>query len=236
MVSIDLILYSWVAGFTVFLGGLLANIFEQHVNDGIIKEYVIHAFLAFGSGILLSAVALVLIPKGMEQVNLAPLLMAFVLGLFVFSKLDMYLEAKGGQLGALMAMLMDFIPEAIALGALFAVEPQVAVLLAVFIGMQNLPEAFNAYRELALSGLKGAWILVIFFLLSFVGVISAIVGQLFLSGQPDLTAMLMLFASAGILYLLFNDLAPAIKMNNSVLPARLAVLGFLFGMVGEKLI
>lgn len=65
---------------------------------------------------------------------------------------------------------MDFIPESIALGATFAIEPNLAILLAVFIGLQNLPEAFNAYRDLILSGFTEKKTLIIFFFLSFFGI------------------------------------------------------------------
>ena len=69
-----------------------------------------------------------------------------------FMLLDRYLARKGGQTATLLAMMMDFVPKSIALGALFALEPGIAMLLAVFIGLQNLPEAFNSFRDLVLSG------------------------------------------------------------------------------------
>lgn len=236
MVSINLILYSWIAGIAVLLGGLLAHSVVAHVRSGVIKQYIIHAFLALGSGILLSAVALVLIPRGMQDLKLLPLLVSFIAGLIVFSLLDQYLSNKGGKVGTLLAMLMDFVPEAIALGALFAVDNQLAILLAVFIGMQNIPEAFSAYLDLLASNLKPKFILTVFFLLSFVGIIAAIIGKIFLSDAPLFTAALMVFASGGILYILFNDLAPVIKYKKSMLPAQFAALGFMIGMIGGKVI
>jgi zinc transporter, ZIP family len=47
---------------------------------------------------------------------------------------------------------MDFIPESIALGAVFATDTSMALLLAIFIGLQNLPEAFNSFRDMVKSG------------------------------------------------------------------------------------
>lgn len=231
-----LILYAWLAGFSVFVGGLIACLFHEYVKNGIIKQYVIHSALALGSGILLSAVALVLIPKGMENLSLLPIVSTFILGILVFAWLDSYLAKKSGQLGALLAMLMDFLPEVIALGALFAVEPEVALLLAIFIGVQNIPEAFSAYIELEKHKIKRHTILIIFFLLSFVGVIAAVLGLWLLAEQPKLTAGLMVFAAGGILYILFNDLAPEVKMKKSTIPAMLAAVGFGLGMIGEKLV
>lgn len=230
----ELLLYSWLAGFAVFVGGALAALFEKQIKEGLFKKYVIHSFLALGCGILLSAVALVLLPRGMESLPLPMILIGFSAGVALFSALNTYFEKKGGQTGTLLAMLMDFIPEAIALGALFSVEPHVAALLAVFIGLQNVPEAFNSYRDLVASGLKPTPVLVIFFLLSFVGIISAVGGQVLLTDKPNLTDLLMIFASGGILYLLFDDLIPTMQMGKSKLPAIMAAVGFIVGIIGEK--
>lgn len=236
MISAKLLIFAWIAGLCVFLGGFLAYLVEKHLQQGQIKQHIIHSCQAWGAGILLSAVALVLIPQGVAELNLLPILIFFVTGIVVFAFLDAYFARHGGQVGTLLAMLMDFIPEAIALGALFAVEPKVALLLALFIGFQNLPEAFNAYRDLIASGLQAKLILSLFLLLSSVGVISAVLGQLFLSQQPGITAAMMVFASGGILFLMFDDLAPSSKMENSNLPAKMASLGFLLGIIGEKIV
>ena len=133
-------------------------------------------------------------------------------------------------------MMMDFIPESIALGAVFAIEPQMALLLAVFIGLQNLPESFNSFRDLVQSGFSVKKTLIIFFCLSFLGVFSALIGHFFLSAHPDLTAHLMMFASGGILYLLIQDIIPESKLEKNYLISLGASLGFLVGIGGEMLI
>lgn len=132
-------------------------------------------------------------------------------------------------------MMMDFIPESIALGAVFAIEPDMAILLAIFIGLQNLPEAFNSYRDLVQSGFTAKKTLIIFFFLSFFGIIGALIGHFFLSNYPELTAHLMVFASGGILYLLIQDIIPESKLAKNYLTSLGATLGFLVGIIGEKL-
>jgi ZIP family zinc transporter len=131
---------------------------------------------------------------------------------------------------------MDFIPETIALGAIFATEPKMATLLAVFIGLQNLPEAFNSYRDLVQSGFTTTKTLIIFFFLSFFGIIGALIGHFLLVSYPNLTAHLMTFASGGILYLLIQDIIPESKLDKNYLTSLGATLGFLVGIIGEKMI
>lgn len=192
--------------------------------------------MSFGAGIILSALALVLIPKGMEELTLVPMAISFLTGGVLFMFIDRYLAKKGGQTATLLAMMMDFVPESIALGAVFAIEPKMAALLAVFIGLQNLPEAFNSFRDLVQSGFTVTKTLIIFFFLSFCGIIGALIGHYFLSDFPDLTAHLMTFASGGILYLLIQDIIPESKLDNNYMTALGATLGFLVGIIGEKLI
>jgi ZIP family zinc transporter len=139
-------------------------------------------------------------------------------------------------MASLLAMMMDFVPESIALGAVFAIEPSMAYLLAVFIGLQNLPEAFNSFRDLTQSGFTVKITLIIFFFLSFLGIIGALTGHFLLSKHQDLTAHLMTFASGGILYLLIQDIIPESKLENNYLTSFGATLGFLLGIIGEKII
>lgn len=232
----SIILFSGFAGITVFIGGLLAHYFNHHIKESPVKYEITHTLMSFGAGIILSALALVLVPKGMEQLDLLPLSVFFVLGAVLFMFLDQYLAKKGGQTATLLAMMMDFIPESIALGAVFSIDPSMASLLAVFIGLQNLPEAFNSYRDLVQSGFTAKKTLLIFFGLSFFGIIAALIGYFFLSGSPALTAYLMIFASGGILYLLIQDIIPASKLDKNYLTPLGSTLGFLVGIIGEKVI
>jgi ZIP family zinc transporter len=192
--------------------------------------------MSFGAGIILSAVALVLIPAGMEELNLFPMILSFISGAIIFMVLDQYLAKKGGRTATLLAMLMDFIPESIALGAVFSVDKNMAILLSIFIGLQNLPEAFNSYRDLVLSGWPTKKTLLIFFGLSFFGILAALTGHFLLTNSTNLTAHLMTFASGGILYLLVQDIIPESKLDKNYLTPLGATLGFLVGIIGEKLI
>ncbi|MEH0157417.1 divalent cation transporter [Limibacter armeniacum] len=231
-----ILLYAGFAGITVFLGGILANYFEHHIEESPVKYEITHTLMAFGAGIILSAVALVLVPKGLENIDLVSVCISFLLGAVTFFYIDRYLALKGDKMATLLAMLMDFIPESIVLGAVFSMDPSTSKLLAIFIGLQNLPEAFNSFRDLVLSGFSVKKTLLIFFALSFLGIISALIGHYYLSDFPDVTAKLMMFASGGILYLIFQDIVPESELKGSWTPSLGATLGFLVGIIGEKIV
>jgi len=230
-----IILYSAFSGITVFIGGLLSKFFGGDIKSGKRPE-LFHFITAFGGGILIAAIAMVLVPHGMDELDLSLLVIAFITGALIIFFIDRKLQKSGNTLSQLLAMLLDFIPEAIALGAIFAMDPKTGILLAIFIGLQNLPESFNSFQDLKANGLSDNKSLIIFFFLSFSGVLGALAGHLLLRDLPQVTAFLMVFSSGGILYLIFQDIAPNVKLKKSWLPALGANFGFLIGMIGEKLI
>ncbi|HPQ28434.1 MAG TPA: hypothetical protein PLQ82_08125, partial [Desulfobacteraceae bacterium] len=74
------------------------------------------------------------------------------------------------------------------------------------------------------------------FAISLLGPVAACTGYYFLQNHPDLTAGIMCFAGGGILYLIFQDIAPQSKMRRHWTPPLGAVLGFAFGMLGKQLL
>lgn len=230
----SVILFSLLSGITVFLGGLFALFFEKSFKKGFLKEEIIHFFIAFGTGIMLSAISFVLVPHGLEKTDVLVAILLILLGGVIFYILDSYIQKKAGNVSQIMAMLLDFIPESIALGALFAYDYKVGMVLALFIGLQNFPESFNSFIELRFSGFKIKSSLIILFLLSFIGVIFSLFGYYFLSKSPFITSALMLFASGGILYLIFQDIAPSLRYKNNRLIAIGVNIGFIVGIYGNS--
>jgi ZIP family zinc transporter len=231
-----IILYSFGSGITVFFGGLLSRLLETRRLDSTARDLIVRTSVATGGGILVAAVAFVLVPEGMAAIEPVPMVIVFLAGAVVFFLLDKHLETNGGRYSQLLAMLMDFVPEAIALGAVFATHHHLGLLIAIFIGLQNLPESFNSYLDLRGSGISGRSALAILFALSFSGVIAALFGYLFLQGLETLKGGMMLFAGGGIVYLIFQDIAPASKEDHRWFPALGASVGFAVGMVGQSIL
>jgi ZIP family zinc transporter len=229
-----ILIFSWLAGAAAFIGGLIARIESSAETE--IKREMIHGVVAFGGGVLISAVAFALAPEGIAFLHPAILGVVFCTGGVLFCILDAYLTKCGGTKAQFMAMLMDFLPEAISFGAVFGHNHRLGILLAVFIGTQNLPEGFNAFRELRSSGARPVHTLVTLLLVSLLGPIAACIGYFFLQDQAKLTAGIMTFAGGGILYLIFQDIAPQSKMRRHWTPPLGAVLGFIVGMLGKQLI
>ena len=223
------------AGVSVPVGAALASV--ERIRPNWLEAELRHSIIAFGGGALLSAVALVLVPDGMEGLPLSASAGWFVLGGLCFFGLDWWLARKATSASQLAAMLADFLPEAMALGAVFASGSDTAVLLAVLIALQNVPEAFNAYREIeATTHATSSRILVTFSAIALLGPAAALAGFFLLVDAQAIVASIMLFASGGILYLVFQDIAPQARLERHWAPPLGAVGGFLMGMIGHAVV
>ena len=223
-----------LAGLAMPLGGALASV--EKIRPLWLEREFRHSILALGGGALLAAVMLVLVPQGMA--HLQPVSAAFflILGGLIFMGLDWALYNHGTPASQFLSMLADFVPESIALGAVCAVGGEHVVLLAALIALQNVPEGFNAYRELRQSQeLSSRRIILMFALMALLGPVAGASGYLWLSAYPQVVSAVMLLATGGILYSVFQDIAPQAKMRRRWAPAMGAILGFSLGVVGQML-
>jgi ZIP family zinc transporter len=221
-----------LAGLAMPLGAAIAS-YEKIRPDWLEKEFR-HSVMAFGGGALLSAVALVLVPEGIAHLELLPASVFFIAGGLFFMALDIFLNKIDTPASQLAAMMTDFIPESIALGAAFTIGGKnLFFLLACLIALQNLPEGFNAYRELnRSSSYDRSKILSLFSLMALLGPVAGVSGYLWLSDLPAIVAAIMLFASGAILYSIFQDIAPQAKLKKHYAPPMGAILGFVLGING----
>jgi ZIP family zinc transporter len=157
----------------------------------------------------------------------------FFIGAIVFLTIDYLISTKGGAISQAIAMLLDFIPEAMALGAIITKDSSKALLVAFLIGPQNFPEGFNAYREIKDNGYCSSCnSLLLFTGFALLGPISAFIGMKYLAGNEILLEKIMIFCAGGILYLIFQDIAPQAKLSNHRAPALGGIAGFLLGVIG----
>ena len=222
------------ASLSLPLGALLAR--REHIARPALRREVHEGATAFGGGALMAAVALVLVPQGAARLGPGAALAAFVIGGLVVFAIDRMLGQRGGGLAVMVAMLLDFLPEAMALGALLAGEGGTAALLAAMIFVQNVPESYASWHGLGRAGIAPGTALALIFGLAALGPLCALAGLALLSDMPALLGAIMLGASGGILYLLFQDIAPETREPAHGRPALGAVLGFALGLGGDMLL
>ncbi|HBO14318.1 MAG TPA: divalent cation transporter [Halieaceae bacterium] len=232
---LTVVLLTLGAGITMPVGAALASV--ERIRPAWLENEFRHGVIAFGGGALLAAVALVLIPEGLKALPILPACLAFVAGALVFMAIDILLARRGTPASQLVAMLTDFLPEALALGATAAAQGPAGPLLAMIIALQNLPEGFNAFRELrAATAYRAAAIVAAFLAMASLGPLFGLFGFFVLADSHVLVGGIMLFAAGGILYLMFQDIAPQAHLDNHWAPPLGAILGFLLGLVGQQLV
>lgn len=231
----EAMILSLIAGVAIPIGGIVSSF--ENIRPLWLERELRHSVIAFGGGVLISAVALVLIPEGIKGLSVIAVMLSFMSGGFLFMILDKLISTRIGPASQLIAMLVDFMPEAIALGATLAIHRETAILLAILIALQNLPEGFNSYREIVSGGnFNRIYVIVLFFALSLLGPVCAYIGLTVLSGNDNILGIIMVTSAAGILYLTFQDIAPQAKLNDKWAPSLGAVAGFMLGLAGHMIL
>ncbi|MCA9086592.1 MAG: divalent cation transporter [Planctomycetaceae bacterium] len=229
---LQIVILTLIAGIAMPIGAGIAGI--ERIRPRWLETEFRHSVVAFGGGALLGAIALVLVPEGIRDLAPVWIVVCFTAGGITFMLLDIRLAANATPASQLVAMLSDFIPEALALGATFVVSKDSGFLLAGIIALQNVPEGFNAQRELVSSThLRTSHVVGAFALLALLGPVAGLIGYFILAGYPRLVSGIMLFAAGGILYLIFQDIAPQAKLKRHWAPPLGALAGFLFAVLGK---
>lgn len=232
---IEMLIVTALAGGCIPLGGLL--VFNSRRRDRWLGTELRHAIVAFGGGVLIAAVALVLVPEGLSNLE-SPVAasLCFVGGgalTFIFER---FMGLRHVESPQVFAMLLDYLPESIAIGAMFAVGAEAAPLLGLLIGLQNLPEGFNSRCELEDKGQRAGRVLVFMSLMALLGPLMGLLGWYFFSNEHDVLGVLMLMSAGGILYLVFQDIAPQARLERHWAPPLGAILGFGLAMFGQALL
>tara|TARA_R110001592_G_scaffold1874_22_gene11532 strand:+ start:6611 stop:7327 length:717 start_codon:yes stop_codon:yes gene_type:complete len=229
--TLNIILLTAAAGACIPIGGLIAS--QTRIQQKWLDEEFRHSVIALGAGILLGAVAIVLVPDALEHLNHSPWAIALMLsGGLIFYWLEKYLDIHRRSAPQFTGMLLDYVPESLALGGIAASGADTTMLLAVLIGLQNLPEGFNAYKELTDTGRSSNKVLLLMLALVPLGPLVGLAGYTALGDQHEILGSIMLVASGGILYLIFQDIAPQIPIRKHRGPPLGAVIGFSIAMLG----
>ena len=198
--------------------------------------------MAFGSGVLISAVAYELVGDAVQTADRG---VSVAAGLFtgsaVFFVGDALIDRLGGEhrkdaggkqaagsaLAIVLGIVLDGIPESvvIGLGLLEGSAPSAAVVVAVF--LSNLPEAVAATTGLAEAGWRRAWILELWAGVILVSAIAALGGfALFDGASPSVVAFTLAFAGGAILTMLADTMMPEAFEYGGKLVGVFTTLGF----------
>jgi ZIP family zinc transporter len=173
--------------------------------------------MAFGSGVLISAVAYELVEEAIS-VAVDPFVVGggFAAGALVFFVGDVAIDRRlkgradrAGGLGIVLGAVLDGIPESVVIGAslLTGETASVAVIVAVF--LSNIPESISASSDLLREGWAKAKVLLLWVVVVMASTLAAGVGYAVLEGASgSWIAAIQAFAAGGILTMLADEMMP----------------------------
>ena len=212
----EALFWGTVASSSLILGGLLALRLR-------IGNRLLGLIMAFGAGVLISAVAYELVEEAFETSSGGAVPLGLALGSLAFFGGDVAIGRMGGgdrkrmrgpaagatALAIVLGIVLDGIPESIVLGltVLSGEGVSAAMLAAVF--LSNLPEAIAATVGLGGAGWPSGRILGLWLLVTAVSGLSALLGYALLDGaSPRTIAFVLSFAAGAILTMLADTMMP----------------------------
>jgi ZIP family zinc transporter len=195
--------------------------------------------MAFGAGVLFSAVAYELVFEALRVAKFTGFpTLGFFAGAFTFFFSEMLIGRMGGSQGKaaqqsslvvplVLAIILDGIPESvvIGLGILEGGAVSLAMLVAVFIS--NLPEAVAATTGMRSDGWSRTSILLLWLIISLVCAGASAAGYGLLGGLPPVgLSFVQSFAGGAILMMLANTMIPEAYEHAGKLAGVFLVLGF----------
>jgi ZIP family zinc transporter len=224
-----------VASSSLILGGVLAHTVR-------LGNRVLGLVMAFGAGVLISAVAFELVEEAFEgSSGEGAVATGLLAGSVVFFAGDWYIDRVGGDgrksssgmqangtgLAIVLGIVLDGIPESVVLGLTVLQEGTISLAFLAAVFLSNLPEAIAATAGLSRAGWSQARVLGLWVLVCLVSGLAALLGATAFDGAGARTiAFVLSFAAGAILTMLADTMMPEAFTHGGKAVGLLTTLGF----------
>ena len=219
-----------------------------------VPQAVISGIMAFGAGVLISALAYELVQEANDGGGLVPTVAGFVTGAVLYVGADALLARAGarhrkrvsvsqsGTDGAsngtaiAVGSLLDGVPESIVLGLSVAGGGAVGLPMLAAVAISNIPEGLSSSAGMKASGRGAAYIFGVWSSIVVASGLAAGLGAVLLDGAaPEVVAFVTTIAAGGILAMVSNTMIPEAFAKDRSLTGLYATLGFLSAFVLHEL-
>ena len=227
--------WGFAAASSLILGGAVALRFGM-------RERVLGLVLAFGSGVLISAVSYELVQEAFERAGgQGSIALGLLAGSLTFYAGDSLVDRMGGAdrkhsggrqaagsaFAIVLGIVLDGIPESIVLGLTIVLGGSVSAAFLVAVFLSNVPEAFAASSGLARAGWSSLRILGLWTLVAAVSGVAALLGfALFDTASAAAVAFVLSFAGGAILTMLADTMMPEAFEHGGKLVGVVTTIGF----------
>ncbi|GHJ10745.1 hypothetical protein TPA0907_51120 [Micromonospora humidisoli] len=212
-----------------------------------VPRKVVASIMAFGAGVLLSAVSFELIAEAHEQGGLLPTAIGAAGGALAYTGANLLLARRGARhrkrsggeqpsereqpgSGSAIAVgaLLDGVPESVVIGASLLTGGPVSLVTVVAVFLSNVPEGLSSAAGMRRAGRSRRYVFGLWTAITLVSGVAALFGNTLLGGAPpELLATITALAAGAILAMITDTMVPEAFEDAHLLVGLITVLGFL---------
>jgi ZIP family zinc transporter len=247
--------YGLIGGAALFIGALIGLYLE-------VSRRVVGAVMAFGSGVLISALTFDLMEKAYQLGGFDSVSFGFIAGAVLFVGGDYLIDRGGGYFrkrghgmrhtagkvtsgssqlvgsgsAILLGALLDGIPESAAIGVGLAAGKGVGLIMLVAVFLSNLPEGISGALGMKESGRSRGYVMAVWGATIAMSGVAAALGYSFLGhASGDTVAATLALAAGAILAMIADTMMPEAFEEGGRFVALVTVAGFLLAFVVSHL-
>lgn len=210
---------------------------------GRVSTRVLGLVMAFGAGVLISAVSFELTLEAFEAGGSNAVVWGLSAGAATFFVGDWLIDQRGGHrrkspvsqthvseggaIALVLGALLDGIPESAAIGSSLLGGGEVGVAMVAAVFLSNVPESMSASAGLKAAGRSPRYILGLWGLVCLASAVAAALGYAVLGGaSPEAVAFVQCFAAGAIITMLGDTMVPEATEHAGRLVGLFIVAGF----------
>nr|WP_228532588.1 ZIP family metal transporter [Micromonospora sp. ANENR4] len=203
--------------------------------------------MAFGAGVLLSAVSFELIDEAHEQGGLRPVVIGAAIGALAYTGANVLLarhgarhrkrsgdeqpseqEQPGSGTAIAVGALLDGVPESVVIGASLLAGGPVSLVTVIAVFLSNVPEGLSSAAGMRQAGRTRRYVFGLWTAIALISGAAALAGYTLLGGAPpEVLATITALAAGAILAMITDTMVPEAFADAHLLVGLITVLGFL---------